>query len=660
MGLLSVAIRRAAGGAPVWEKQVRLGVGAGAETSWQDTWTPPAEPAVYRLEVSLLGANGQGIADRIAHEVAVLDPRPAPPDDFVRVREGRFVLQGRPWYPVGVNYWPLYVSGMDAADFWAGWLDQRFYDPDLVERDLARLEALGATMVSISAYDIRFHRNLLDFLRRCAPHGLKVNLFMGLASPIAYQEEALRTYLETTRLKDNPTVFAYDTIWEPGNYLFGNQRSRWDGRWREWLAERYGSLEAAETDWGVKLPRDATGLPLSPPDQWFREDGEWRVAMAAYRRFMDDLSSALWNRAHRGLRRLDPNHLVSFRQGNTLPHDFVFTGTPKHIDFICPEGYSIPNTDEGGWAAGFITRYVDFTTRGKPVLWSEFGTSVWDSTRMEPGATAIPVQAQYHERFYRMVLESGAHGTAPWWWPGGYRVEERSDYGIMNPDGTPRPTAELIRAYGPRIRTPRAPLVPDVWFEFDRDGHAGGYWYAAFNTGQTAYREAVVGGHVLGVRTPGTGTTSLNPPPVAVGNRPLTESNPPKYLNAEFNWLQVRDAAGQWVEAEDGVAVRVKPGVPVVARVCLGNTQEATWVSGATAGTVPGVVCLAGSRSSQLQGRWSLAADVPYLGDADLGEIELTGGVAGAVDVELQMVALDRAWFGEKRSFRLEPTAPGP
>jgi len=47
------------------------------------------------------------------------------------------------------------------------------------------------------------------------------------------------------------------------------------------------------------------------------------------------------------LRALDPNHLLSFRQGNTLPHDFALTGPVKHIDFICPEGYSINDTDEG-------------------------------------------------------------------------------------------------------------------------------------------------------------------------------------------------------------------------------------------------------------------------------------------------------------------------
>jgi len=653
--MLSVSIRRQDAAAVLWQKQARLTVEPGGEVRWQETWTPPAEPAVYRVEFRLVQADGLGVADRIEHEFAVLDPRPSAAADFVRVQDGRFVLRGEPWYPIGVNYWPLYVSGMDAADYWAGWLDQRFYDPDLVERDLARLEALGINMVSIQSHDIRFHRNLLDFLRRCAPHGIKVNLYCGLASPLNYQEEALRTFVETTRLKDNATVFAYDTVWEPGNYVFGRDRARWDGRWRAWLDERYGSLAAAEADWGVRLPRDEKGQAGAPPDKWFREDGEWRVAMAAYRRFMDDLTSGLWNRAHRGLRQIDPNHLISFRQGNTLPHDFVFTGTPKHVDFMCPEGYAIPNSDDGYNAAGFISRYVAFTTRGKPIVWAEFGMSVWDPARLEPSAATIPVQAQYHERFYRMVLESGAHGTAPWWWPGGYRVEERSDFGIMNPDGSARPTAELVRTYGPRLKAPRAPLVPDTWLDFDRDAHAGGYWYAAFHTGMEAYRNAVAGGHVLGIRTPGTGTTSADAPRVAVGNRPLTDSNPPKYLNAEFNWLQVRNAAGQWVAAEDGVSIGVKPGVPVTARICVGNTQEATWLAAPAGGPAAGTVCLAATGRSELQGRWPIAADVPYLGDADFGEVVLAPAVTKAILVDLQMTAVGRAWFGERRTFHLQP-----
>ena len=54
------------------------------------------------------------------------------------------------------------------------------------------------------------------------------------------------------------------------------------------------------------------------------------------------------------------------------------------------------------------------------------------------------------------------------------------------------------------------------------------------------------------IRTAGTGTTSATTPLVAIGNQPCTGKNPPKYLNAEFNWLLIQDQAGQWVEATDG------------------------------------------------------------------------------------------------------------
>ena len=110
---------------------------------------------------------------------------------------------------------------------------------------------------------------------------------------------------------------------------------------------------------------------------------------------------------------IDPHHLISFRQGNTLPHDFTFTATAKHVDFICPEGYAIEQSKEGYDSAGFITRYVHFTTRGKPIVWAEFGKSIWDAARMEPSPQLAIDTAAYHDMFYRMVLEAGTTAQHP-------------------------------------------------------------------------------------------------------------------------------------------------------------------------------------------------------------------------------------------------------
>lgn len=625
--------------------------------SWRSetvTLTAGSASTTYVVRTELYCGGKQ--IDSIEHEVHVLDPRMPDRSEFLSVQGNQFMRQGHPWNPVGVNYWPRYIAGMDAQDFGAGWLRTAYYDPKLVEDDLARMEELGINLVSIQAPELPHHRNLLDFIERCRRHHILVNLYCGWASPLSFREKELREYITTARLPQNPTLVAYDTIWEPGNYVFqGDRRAGWDEAWRKWVVDQYGSIADAEADWGFTGRRDAQGQLISPPDAHFQTDGPWRVMMAAYRRFMDDLTSKLWNRAHRKLREMDPNHLISFRQGNTLPHDFVFTGTPKHIDFICPEGYAIPPGDDGYCAAGFITKYVHFTTRGKPVVWSEFGQSVWDARSMSPSPERITAVAEYHELFYRMALASGANGTIPWWWPGGYRNGENSDFGIVDPDGTPRPAAELMRRYGPPLKAARPWPEATAWFDMDRDAHAGGYWYVSFNTGRDAFRNAEKEHKQLEIRTAGTGTTSATAPNVAVGNRPATGKNPPKYLNAEFNWLQIQDAQGAWVEAEDGTVVTIAAGKPIRARVCVGNTQEATWISSPDANPPAGAVALVTTDASELTGRWPLPADTPYLADADFGEITLAEAADRAIKVELRLAATGRGGFGERRSFALQP-----
>jgi hypothetical protein len=626
-----------------------------ASAQWQSSLklTTPQTPQTLFVSTELLVDNR--MIDRIEHEILVLGRHDAHKEAFIRVEGNDFYLGNKKWYPVGVNYWPLYVSGMDRDDFWAGWIQRHYYEPELVEQDLRRMEALGINMVSVQANDPQHYRNLLDFIERCGRHGIYVNLFCGLASPLDFREEKLRRFIRTARLGGNPTVMAYDTIWEPGNYVFRHDwRSRWDRDWQAWVREQYGNAEAAEVDWEFQATRDKDGNLVAPPTHYFREDGPWRTMMAAYRRFMDDLMSSKWNRAHRQLRKIDPNHLISFRQGNTLPHDFTFTATGKHVDFISPEGYAIEHGDEGYWTAGFITRYVHFTTGGKPIVWAEFGRSVWDAQSMQPSARRAQEVADYHEMFYRMALESGANGTAPWWWPGGYRVGEQSDYGIVNPDGTGRPAAQLIARYGPQLKSKRSWPEPTTWFEFDRDAHAGGYWFACFNTGREAYREALESGGILGIRTAGSGTTSANTPQLAIGNRPLNGTNPPKFLNAEFNWLQILDASGNWVEANDGVTIRVSRGQAVRARICLGNTQEATWLAPVADEPARGDVYLAGTDQSQLRGQWPLPHDTPYQADADFGEIKLAPKATGLVTVELRMHVEGLCPFGEARRFTLQ------
>jgi hypothetical protein len=320
--------------------------------------------AVYTITTELLSADR--IVDRIVHDVAVLDTRPADPDRFIRVSGSDFVVNGqngiRSASTSGRSTFPAWTQD----DFWAGWLRSAYYDPELVEEDLRRMKALGINLVSIQANDPKYYRNLLDFTRRCARHEIYVNLFCGLASPLAFREEAAArssSRRPTGRQSDHHGL----------RHDLGTGELCFPGR----SASRLGCGVAGMGRRAVRQHRSrgsrlAVHGPARRPaaidlaaGSAFPRRRTWRVMMAAYRRFMDDATSRRWNQAHRKLREIDPHHLISFRQGNTLPHDFVFTGTPKHVDFICPEGYSIPHSEAGYFAAGIHHQVRSFHHAGQ-------------------------------------------------------------------------------------------------------------------------------------------------------------------------------------------------------------------------------------------------------------------------------------------------------
>jgi hypothetical protein len=611
--------------------------------------------------------------------MGALSTEKVPRDAFVTVRDGDFWIEDRKWYPVGVNYWPRYAIALEQEDYTFHWLSPGFYNPEEVERDLRQLESLGANFVAIRAHHQNDRRTVLDFLRRCRNHGIRVFLFVqshvitddphyfqGLMMPHHFQEKDVAEFIRATRLAENPTLMGWDLIWEPAGWLFGGKynsfgwtetvpyRQRWDADWARWVVERYGSLANAEADWSVPAPR-LDGRVTSPTNEQFKDDGPSRVMVAAYRRFMDNLMSRKWNDVTRTLRQLDPNHLVSFRQGNLPPWDFTLTATPKHVDFFAMEGYGFKPEANGTNAAGFINRYIHFATKGKPYVWIEYGADAWDREAMQPGEKQIAHQGQSHELINRVAFETGANGAAPWWLAGGYRISEKSDYGILNPDGTLRPSGALLQQYAAKFKTPRSYPKPDTWFTMDCDAHNGAHWRIAFNEGAEAFGAAAAQGRQLGIRTPGTGTTSADTPLLAVGNTKYNGRNPPKYLDAEFNWFKIKPAGGDWLEVRDGARIRVSRNKPVLAAASVGNLQDAAWLTAASCANKPGAVYLATTGDSALKLKQPITKDTARLEDAEFGEsFLLTEGIATETKVELQMTAEGRAWFGEKLRFTLE------
>ena len=134
------------------------------------------------------------------------------------------------------------------------------------------------------------------------------------------------------------------------------------------------------------------------------------------------------------------------------------------------------------------------------------GYSVWDPQRRAPDRGRLEFAARYYRDFYRMLRESGADGVFFWWYPGGYRANENSDFGILHPDGTDRPVTRAIRDAGPAFLAAPKPPPPTHWITVDRDRDARGL-HGIYESVKTEYWSIVEASGQAGLRwkrTPGT------------------------------------------------------------------------------------------------------------------------------------------------------------
>ncbi len=610
------------------------------------TYKLPAGEYVLR---TTLKAGGQ-VVDNIDQPFSVIKYAQVDPSEVVHVSNGDFILNGKPWHGHGMNYWPRYSMGQEGPD-WSEWLSPWQYDPEIIEQDLALAEKLGVNLLSIQYMKADQARGLMDFLDRAHNHGVKVHIFIPGLDPLRPNFGLAESLIRSARLPQSPAFFAYDVGWEVnvGPY---DRRRLYDEVWQKWVIDQYGSIENAENDWHYK-PERVDGVITGPKDDQLQKDGPWNVYVAAYRHFWDDEISRRYRNVRQFLNDIDPHALVCARSGyggtgsvwaaQFFPFDLA--SGAKHLDFTSPEAYALGGDRLGFLKGGLITLYGRFVSGGKPVFWAEHGMSIWPQCNEE----MLENQRRYYENMFYMISASGANGSAGWWWPGGYRFNEKSDFGITNPDGTPRPAALELQKAAETLKSPRAAKSPDMFIEIDRDKYAAGI-AGIYAEHQDVYVEAVESGKTPAVRTAGTGTTSADCPLTAVGNVPYTGSNPPKYLNAEFNYVKIN---GEVVE--NGATVQVERDKPVYLEASVGNTQEAAWL--APSGAKNGGVYLFARPEDGVgeEIRAPISTDTPFLSDALVQRTLLSAGLKSTTRYTLRMIATDRAEFGEVFRVTLAP-----
>lgn len=647
---------------------VTLAPGEMQEKTW--SWTPTfTRPGGYQVETAL---TEQGVTlDRIAHHVDETRTKPASPDEFVRVEGSNFTLAGKPWYFKGINYWPNRIGGYPNL----GQSQRNAYDPEVIERDLTYLQALGVNALSgIQALvppnpdgPLAF-RDQLDFLDRCDRHGMKVFFFLRDGRPYyGGSFEKIKEYITRAGIKDHPAVMCWELAWEP-------IEANWEGRldyildpWNHWLVERYGSLPNAFADWQYTPNLTPEGKVPHPRTDQALKHGEWDRYVAAFRRAHSDIICAGYRDIAEPLRQWDPRHLISFRGGACgIPYGPEFAhihgvAAPKHMDFLNPEGYNLQTKGFGVKTptddlrrGGLVTLFYRFTSREKPIVWMEFGYTVngihtdWSPELVAIKPEQLQLQAAELRDYYDMFLESGARGAAPWWLPGGFRLGENSDFGVLEPDGSERPACDVMRQALPRFAQVKHP-APTAYLDFDLEHKYPDSWPLY----SQQYLDLVKAGKVPQVRTAGTGSNSETCPLAAVGGGEYNGHNPPLYLDAEFNSLEIKIDGAPWQTVLEGHTYPAPAGAKVLCRANVGNLAEAAWLASVAPAQV-GRVYLAGRKDYGLEFAAPVAADTPYLKDAPVPQFTLIEAVRpGPLTVSFEMSSSGRAFFGERRTITL-------
>jgi hypothetical protein len=311
--------------------------------------------------------------------------------------------------------------------------------------------------------------------------------------------------IEQGRLAENDDIFAYDLAWEP-NWRGHKDRRKYDADWLAWIERTHGSVAKAEQVWGVSVPRRDDGTVTNPTDEQMGKEGPWGAMVRDYHRFLNDLTHERYGRARELVRSIDPNHSVSFRMsmagdpthGPAWPC-YDFKGLAGAVDIMEPEGYGRIGDWErvkpGWWTAAYARCVAPDT----PVVWAEFGYSACARSIQQATPEKLAFAKAFYNDFYTMAYRSGANGTFCWWFPGGYRWGERSDFGILNPDRSWRGITHVIHDWAGTFTTPRALPTPDVWLDIDRNATSLGI-PGLYQQTKDGFWQAVDAGKTPGLR----------------------------------------------------------------------------------------------------------------------------------------------------------------
>jgi hypothetical protein len=472
------------------------------------TWTPDASQSPTPQEFA---ENGFVVEDLSALESG---PALGTHGDFL-------TLGGKPFFPVGTNYFSTDANGWDFSGPRNGatW-----------ERDFADMERHGVSFVRTGVWmpsfnkfveastgeaNERFLRNLEAYLSAAHRHNIAVN-FTCFAFVPHGQDRARRSsdtspeapppnpYLDETTLRQEQQYvtsivrrfrglpfLSYDLINEPS---FSNPRNIFHGNvpngdpaektaWHKWLQERYQSLPALADAWRVTPEElggfDAIPLPGAGDLTYSRYNTQQEVRAFDYNLFAQDMFTG-WVRS-----------MIAVIRS---------TGSTQLIDV---------GQDEGGVTNRVLNQFyatagVSFTTNH--TYWSD-DALLWDSVAAKrPGLPNITGETGYQpawnadgswrydeltgtaleERKWALGFAAGSSGAMQWDW------DREVDFGMQRSDGSAKVWEAMMRDLGSfaRAAAPHATglTLPEIAIVLPQSYQLSVYSAQALSAQQTAVR----------------------------------------------------------------------------------------------------------------------------------------------------------------------------
>lgn len=577
----------------------------GKSTDYICNWTPE-ENGYYDVvtEISLDGV----LLDSLSQTVDIYEEKPENERVYLKSKGYDLYLGDKVWKCFGVNYMPSSCIAREGDDY-EKWLSASAFEPEVVRKDLKRIKSLGMNAISSFVYyDTNINNNnLLKFINLCDQAGLKLYLSIRtIMEPFYYNDSnklQFQNFIERFGLKDSDTIIGYDIAWE----TMPSYKPSWcnnvgmilyDNEWTEWLKDNYGSVEKAEEEWGYQLERDENGNAKGL--EWINavdyKDEARRKAVIAYRRWMDDKTAEMFAAVCDDLHDVDPNHLISARLG-------MYTGWPNaginHIgweysavasslDIMGPEGYGYYSTWDGDFETAAFSVAYSRASCERPLIWFEFGTPCWTgsaySSEYDNGKDN---QLEYFKLINRALDVSQSNGIFYWWYAGGYRMNEGSDYGIINPDGSYRPVTKLLKDYAKGFKKGGAVKLSKEPMKIKADASGTGVC-GVWNAVVFDFQSAVENGKVFSMQDPDKGTTSLDTSIEYLGKQNI---GPVRNLNSDIRrvWYKT-DSMEDWHLISEGGTIVSKPGEKISFKLTVSNTGIAKWICKDKAGKEKGAV----------------------------------------------------------------------